>query len=168
MRTLLLKHTYTQNVKKKKMTVIFKKKRGKKEICSLFSRFVRVYEWWLKFFFSFLHFYSPVFSHLINNTEWMNGYWVLLKKKSAHTRFPRVPFTSFNKTSCSLWVRKRKKKFNFVPSSLSLTHYYYLILSVKCVCSFFFSRARWTTATACKLEAMFNHVLKLENVNIYI
>jgi len=68
----------------------------------------------------------------------MNGYWVLLKK-SAYTRFPRVPFTSFNKTSCSLWVRKReKKKFNFVPSSLVLTYHYYLILSVKCVCSLFF------------------------------
>ncbi len=30
MRTLLLKHTYIQNVKKKKMTVIFKKKTRKK------------------------------------------------------------------------------------------------------------------------------------------
>lgn len=114
------------------MTVILKKeKRNLLFILSFYeSRWVMI-----KIFSSFLHFYSPVFSHLINNTEWMNGYWVLLKK--VHTRASREsPSPLSTKTSCSLWVRKRKK-FNFVPSFLSLTYYYYLILSVKCVCSFF-------------------------------
>jgi len=116
------------------MTVIFKKK-GKKEICSLFSRFCESRWVMIKIsFFLSLHFYNPVFSHLISNIKWMNGYWVLLK--SAYTRFPRVPFAYFNIKSCSLLIENKKKKFNFVPSSLSLTYSYYLKLSVKFVCSF--------------------------------
>ncbi len=86
-----------------------------------------------------------------------------------HTRASRESPSPLSTKRRVLYEWEKEKKFNFVPSSLSLTHNYYLILSVKCVCSLFFlSRARWTTATACKLEAMFNHVLKLENVNIYI
>jgi hypothetical protein len=116
------------------MTVIFKKK-GKKKFALYSLGFVRVDEWWLKFlFFLSLHFYNPVFSHLISNIKWMNGYWVLLK--SAYTRFPRVPFAYFNIKSCSLLIENKKKKFNFVPSSLSLTYSYYFKLSVKFVCSF--------------------------------
>jgi hypothetical protein len=96
----------------------------------------------------------------------MNEWLLSVVKKSAHTRFPRVPFTSFNKTSCSLWVRRRKKiKFCSILSFSHTTIIWYCLSSVYVP---FFSRARWTTATACKLEAMFNHVLKLENVNIYI
>jgi hypothetical protein len=100
-------HIYTQKTRKKR-TVIFKK-RGKKEICSLFSHFLRVYEWWLKFFFYNSAFLQSCFFSL--NQQYRMNEWLLsvVKKKSAHTRFPRVPFTSFNKTSCSLWVRKRKK-----------------------------------------------------------
>lgn len=95
--------------------------------------------------------------------------WLLsvVKKKCTHA-LPESPLHLFQQKRRVLYEWEKEKKFNFVPSFLSLTNYYYLILSVKCVCSFFPSRARWTTATACKLEAMFNHVLKLENVNIYI
>lgn len=102
--------------------------------------------------------------------EWMNGYWVLLKKK-VRTRASRESLHLFQQNVVFFMSEKKRKKnlILFHPLFLLHTqHNYYLILSVKCVCSFFFSRARWTTATACKLEAMFNHVLKLENVNIYI
>ncbi len=39
MRTLLFKRTYTQNVKRKKMTVIFKKKRKKRNLLFILSFF---------------------------------------------------------------------------------------------------------------------------------
>jgi hypothetical protein len=117
------------------MTVIFKKKK-KRNLLFILS-FCESLWVMIKIFFSFLHFYNPVFSHLINNTEWMNSYWVLLKKKKCIHALPESPLHLFQQKRRVLYEWEKEKKFNFVPSSLSLTHYYYLILSVKCVCSFF-------------------------------
>ncbi len=52
MRTLLFKRTYTQNVKKERNCLLSLKKRGKKEICSLFSFFESLWVM-IKFFFYF-------------------------------------------------------------------------------------------------------------------
>ena len=110
LRTSLLKHTHihVKYKKRARMTVIFKKKggEGKKEICSLFSCFVRVNEWWLKFFHRCI-FYTLAFSHLINDIKWMSTHSVLFKK--VHTRASRESsFSSSNIKSCSLWVRTRR------------------------------------------------------------
>ncbi len=54
-----------------------------------------------------------------------------------HTRASRESPSPLSTKRRVLYEWEKEKKFNFVPSSLSLTHYYYLILSVKCVCSLF-------------------------------
>lgn len=54
-----------------------------------------------------------------------------------HTRASRESPLPLSTKRRVLYEWEKEKKFNFVPSSLSFTYYYYLILSVKCVCSFF-------------------------------
>ena len=54
-----------------------------------------------------------------------------------HTRASRESPSPLSTKRRVLYEWEKEKKFNFVPSSLSLTHNYYLILSVKCVCSLF-------------------------------
>lgn len=63
---------------------------------------------------------------------------------------------------------KEKNLILFHPLfPLHTTIIWYCLSSVY-VPFFLLSRVWWTTTNTCKLEAMFNHVLKLENVNIYI
>jgi hypothetical protein len=83
----------------------------------------------IKIFFSFLHFYSPVFSHLINNTEWMNGYWVLLKKKCTHA-LPESPLHLFQQNVVFFMSEKKKKNLIlFHPLFLSHTTIIWYCLS---------------------------------------
>jgi hypothetical protein len=86
-------YIYTK-CKKKRKWLLSLKKRKKRNLLFILP-FCESLWVMIKIFFSFLHFYNPVFSHLINNTEWMNSYWVLLKKKKCIHALPESPLHLF-------------------------------------------------------------------------
>jgi hypothetical protein len=135
---------------------------------------VRVDEWWLKFFFLFFFIFiflqSCFFS--LNQQYKMNEWLLSVVKKITYMRFPRIPLHLL-KHKIMFFMNKNKKK------NLILFHPFFLLYITivwNCLSNVYvpfflllsLSRARWTRTTVCEFEALYNHVLKSENICIYI